>query len=210
MSFGKRLRAERERLGLNQDRFAEVCGVRRRAQSSYENDERHPDAQYLAAAANAGVNVGYLLTARGLTADQRSTWSIEPEDFARAVMEILGITDTAILEAEEELNRRMARYALDILDAAGTPAQDSMFAIHALETRNVVKTLLDEIITRPNDLDSELLSAILDSIDRICRINGYQLGANKKASVAAVLYRSSAPTGHVDPKLVADTLRLAQ
>ncbi len=61
-TIGERLREERERLGLNQPAFAEVGGVQKRAQINYEKDERHPDAAYLAAVAEAGVDDLYVLT----------------------------------------------------------------------------------------------------------------------------------------------------
>ncbi|HEA0272873.1 TPA: helix-turn-helix transcriptional regulator [Salmonella enterica] len=61
-SFGSKLREERERLALNQTEFAEACGVKQLAQSNYENDKRKPDATYLIAAANLGVDMNYLFT----------------------------------------------------------------------------------------------------------------------------------------------------
>ncbi len=62
MSTGKRLREERRRLGYSQADFAEVAGVSRAAQIKYEKGERHPDARYLAAIAEAGADVLYILT----------------------------------------------------------------------------------------------------------------------------------------------------
>lgn len=60
-TIGSRLREERLRLGLSQDEFAAVGGVLRRAQSNYESDERSPDAKYLRAIADIGVDVLYIL-----------------------------------------------------------------------------------------------------------------------------------------------------
>jgi len=51
---GSRLREERARLGLNQDDLAAAGGVKRRAQINYEQDERSPDAEYLAGVAAVG------------------------------------------------------------------------------------------------------------------------------------------------------------
>lgn len=61
-SIGERLRAERDRLGLNQGAFGEIGGVNRNTQANYEKDDRSPDATYLAAVAAAGVDVLYVLT----------------------------------------------------------------------------------------------------------------------------------------------------
>ncbi|HDR9508338.1 transcriptional regulator [Burkholderia cepacia] len=63
-TIGTRLREERLRLGLSQDEFAAVGGVLRRAQSNYEADERSPDAKYLSAVAELGVDVVYVLRGR--------------------------------------------------------------------------------------------------------------------------------------------------
>lgn len=62
MGIGLRLREERERLGLNQEGFGELGGVRKQAQLLYEKDERKPDSEYLAAIAEGGVDVLYVLT----------------------------------------------------------------------------------------------------------------------------------------------------
>lgn len=59
---GNRLRDERLRIGLSQDEFAAVGGVSRRSQSAYEADERSPDANYLLAVRDLGVDIFYVLT----------------------------------------------------------------------------------------------------------------------------------------------------
>ncbi|VWC41260.1 Cro/Cl family transcriptional regulator [Burkholderia lata] len=56
------MRDERLRIGLSQDEFATVGGVARRSQSAYESDERSPDATYLLAVREIGVDIGYVLT----------------------------------------------------------------------------------------------------------------------------------------------------
>jgi len=61
-TFGDRLRLERERLGLSQEALGEIGGVKKLAQINYEKGKRHPDAEYLAAIAAAGVDVLYVLT----------------------------------------------------------------------------------------------------------------------------------------------------
>ena len=66
--FGERLRKERQRLGMNQDEFSAVGGVKKRAQISYEKDERSPDAAYLLALLEIGVDVWYVLTGQVSTA----------------------------------------------------------------------------------------------------------------------------------------------
>lgn len=61
-SIGLRIKGERVRLGLNQDDFAALAGVQRRAQGSYERGQRLPDAGYLASIAQHGADVQFILT----------------------------------------------------------------------------------------------------------------------------------------------------
>lgn len=60
--IGERLREERERIGLSQGAFGEIGGVKANAQGNYEKGERFPDAAYLAAVAERGVDVLYIVT----------------------------------------------------------------------------------------------------------------------------------------------------
>lgn len=64
VTFSERLKAERVRLGANQDDFAEAAGIARGTQVNYENGSRNPDAQYLERVAAFGVDVLFLLTGR--------------------------------------------------------------------------------------------------------------------------------------------------
>jgi len=60
--FNDRLKSERKRLGLSQEKFAALGGVTRDTQMNYENGSRKPDSAYLADLAGAGVDVLFLLT----------------------------------------------------------------------------------------------------------------------------------------------------
>lgn len=62
MSVGERLRSTRERLGMNQGDFGRLGGVERNTQANYEGDKRSPDAAYLGRIAEAGADVGWIVT----------------------------------------------------------------------------------------------------------------------------------------------------
>lgn len=62
LNIGERLREERVRLGYNQADFAAIAGVAKTSQFNYEKGERSPDAAYLAAVAEKGVDVLYVVT----------------------------------------------------------------------------------------------------------------------------------------------------
>lgn len=60
--IGQRLKEERDRLGLSQVDFASLGGAGRKTQYNYEAGERAPDGGYLAAIAEHGADVAYILT----------------------------------------------------------------------------------------------------------------------------------------------------
>lgn len=62
MSRGLRIREERERLGLTQDEFGALGGVKRLAQSNYESGKREPPTPYLDLLREHGVDVAYIET----------------------------------------------------------------------------------------------------------------------------------------------------
>lgn len=64
MTFGEKVKNERNRLGLNQDELAKKIGVTRRIISSYENDSSRPRGteRYKKLAEALGVNINYLLS----------------------------------------------------------------------------------------------------------------------------------------------------
>ena len=64
MGIGERLKEERQRLGLNQSDFAALAGVTKNSQLNYEKGERSPDTAYLAAVAESGVDVQYVVTGK--------------------------------------------------------------------------------------------------------------------------------------------------
>lgn len=62
VGIGDRLKQERERLGLNQTELAAAAGASKNSQYNYEKGERSPDAAYLAAVAQKGVDILYVVT----------------------------------------------------------------------------------------------------------------------------------------------------
>lgn len=60
--IGARLQAERKRLGLNQEQFAEVMGVSKRTQAAYEGGNSEPGTVYLNKGAAVGLDVLYVVT----------------------------------------------------------------------------------------------------------------------------------------------------
>lgn len=61
MSFGSRLRTQRESRRLTQEQFAAWGGVKRVTQHLYEQDVRVPDLNYLLRLHDHGVDIGRLV-----------------------------------------------------------------------------------------------------------------------------------------------------
>ena len=59
---GKRLKEERQRLGLTQEEFANLGGVKKLAQANYEAEKRYPNTLYLANIWLEDVDIQYILT----------------------------------------------------------------------------------------------------------------------------------------------------
>ena len=77
LPIGERLRAERDRIGMTQQEFADVAGVTRKTLFGYETGVRPPDAAALSAWAELGLDVLYVITG------QRSTPVAVPPELNR-------------------------------------------------------------------------------------------------------------------------------
>lgn len=61
-SLGERLKAERERLRFTQPEFAELAGASKRTQIGWEQGRSVPDATALAAWAEEGLDLAFVIT----------------------------------------------------------------------------------------------------------------------------------------------------
>ncbi len=94
--FGSRLREERLKLGITQEKFAELGGVKKLTQITYEQGKRYPDVRYLMAVGESGVDVCYLLTG-----------NLNPDIATRLDPNTLLPVSTAILEWMTSTNREV-------------------------------------------------------------------------------------------------------
>nr|WP_256350882.1 helix-turn-helix transcriptional regulator [Pseudomonas veronii] len=76
-SVGDRLRDERVRLNLKQEDLAQVGGVNRNTQGSYERGGRHPDTAYLTAVAALGVDIAYVVTGQRFLGESMSAFEAQ-------------------------------------------------------------------------------------------------------------------------------------
>lgn len=95
MTMGDRLKAERQRIGLNQTDLAAKCGVSKNTQLGYEKGERSPDASYLEKAHALGIDVMYIVIneRRSILPDRISA---DAEELLRTY-QLISETDRAVL-----------------------------------------------------------------------------------------------------------------
>ncbi|WP_178125774.1 helix-turn-helix domain-containing protein [Pseudomonas sp. EMN2] len=108
MNIGERLKEERVRLGYNQADFAAIAGVAKTSQFNYEKGDRSPDAAYLAAVAEKGVDVLYVVTGARLPQPTDSITASEAEfvqllrDMDESDRAILGRTARAFAKPQSK------------------------------------------------------------------------------------------------------------
>lgn len=80
--FGVRLLEVRDELGLTQDEMAVRLGVSKRSYCAYEGGETSPNAKILAALAECGIDVAYVLTGHRFQAANARPTHLSPRQAA--------------------------------------------------------------------------------------------------------------------------------
>jgi len=194
--FGKRLQLERKMLGFSQTKFAEACGIKRTAQTTYESGERFPDVVYLEAAGRLGVDVNFLLTGERVTYNQEVRNGAMGAVLYR-LQEALGISsaelEQLILEGENSLR---AIKNINILKEDHFPER----------ANKIINQWVNEAMSKhPAGIDSTLLSNILEGLDLV----QVDLSPAKRANAAAILYRAFVSSGKIDQRMIEAAVKLA-
>lgn len=185
---GKRLKEERERLGISQADFAKACGVGRTAQFNYESGKRSPDGDYLHAAGELGVDTGYLLfgvRSTPLNLYSLGVASVLPDITERAGLNYDALHDILELSAESEAN------------TWGAPTGPILTKENKTE---LVNALFE---------DGALLAEVMHKIAEVIHLNNKTIALDKKIRAILMLYRSFKASGKVDPKMVDEAVNLA-
>ena len=89
-TISNRLKQERDRLGLSQQKMADIAGVSRQTQIRYENGERSPDGNYFEAIAKVGADIQFIMTgAKPAEIDGGATPNAAPGLYFEDVMDRL-------------------------------------------------------------------------------------------------------------------------
>ena len=115
MGIGDRLKEERERLGFSQTEFSAVAGASKNSQYNYEKGERSPDANYLAAVADKGVDILYVVTGER---KPKAADSISVE-----ALEFIGVFEQ-VGDADRQVLLRMASAFASVATTTGKKAND--------------------------------------------------------------------------------------
>lgn len=209
-TVGKRLRAERERLGLSQEELAARCGVHRRSQGNYELDKRVPDAGYWEAARRHGIDSEYVLT--GLFVAPGDTG---PNTALLATLSALVVAGLGYpVAGDPELVAAIAPI-FDAFEASMSAAdRDEQVRMRERSSEQARRLVLEspvvrEIAETAASLDSVRLANVLSAVDEELRRSGRVLPADKRGQLVSALYRSAKMLGRVDPATVADAVALA-
>ncbi|WP_171940834.1 helix-turn-helix domain-containing protein [Herbaspirillum rubrisubalbicans] len=110
--FKTRLKEERKRLGLNQDKFAQIGGVSRDTQVNYESGLRVPDSDYLAAIGAAGVDIQFLFS--GLTKEDQL--NVKERDLLTVARQLSDESFSAVMALAMSLAPNVHKMSLDLTD----------------------------------------------------------------------------------------------
>jgi len=119
--FKTRLKEERKRLGLNQEKFAQIGGISKDTQVNYESGLRVPDADYLISVGAAGVDTQYLLSGvsseRQLSAQERELLTASRLLSEEAFASVMAMVNSLIPDRRRKLTIRLTDDEQSIVEA---------------------------------------------------------------------------------------------
>lgn len=187
--IGERLKEERNRLGLTQAQLAEKIGIHRNTQNRYENGEREPDTAYLDALKAVGVDLAYVLS--GDTPSER-----EADNIINAYIVLI-----------EAMAKRLGMPKAAVIAATHQPLENpDIFRNGGVISDEVIDGLFEGSCM---EVDSRLLSSILEGVENSLLSLGLSVSASKKAQAVTMLYRAFKARGEVDPAMIREAITLA-
>lgn len=168
-AIGARLSEERKALGLSKTAFAKKLGIHRNTQGNYESGAREPEAAYLAAAATAGVDVGYVLT--GTRADLANRILVHMVDV---------IIDTLGLAKRENEFWEICQQALAGLNGLGD------YTLKGTDAAD--QAVISFINNSPWLLAEGTFTDLMERVEFVIDASGQQLDPRLKASAMLKLY----------------------
>lgn len=180
IDFFKRLKEERERLGLSQAKFAEACGVGKTAQYTYERGDREPSWAYMEAAEKIGVDTLYVFTGTRTGKD----WA-----YARAYSKLLYTIEMS-LGLEEGRLELLCKECVALDDRLGQ-LSGSGGSVHFGDWQDAVIAWLGTSTKPDRCIDPILLAPLLEAVEQSATKISVFLPTEKRLRVALMLYRDA-------------------
>lgn len=212
-NFGERLKRERERLGIAQAKFAELCGVGRTAQFNYESGERSPDSRYLDAAIAAGADAWYLLTGKRLGEERLQVAAAE--FLLSEVAKSLGLKGDSFSGLWGKLTDLLPSMVVTtsqvVIGEDGVAIDRGHTEIRSDELQKATSDGIVSILgSSTKIMDEPMLEQVLIDLDASVAKHGTQLPPEKWAQVAVLAYRQSRILGAVSPAVLDELVTLAK
>ena len=187
LDCGKRLKQERERLGLSQAEFAQKAGIHRNTQVRYEGGSREPDSDYILKIQDVGVDAGFLFFGR--RTDATSVYSLAAARLLPKVAERAGLSGRALLAL------------LDLVaEDESASWTGSVSGYSSLNPDDLVSALFE---------NGALLADVFDGVSLAQLYQDIALTYGKRAQVVMMLYRSFRSSGAIDVATIEEAVKLA-
>lgn len=198
-ALGDRLKRERERLGLTQQQFADLVGVSRMTQGNYESGKRHPDARYLSEVSQAGVDLLYIAT--GKRQGDELYQVAAAECLLSCIAKALGLRGDSFSSIWEHATS---------LAACSIEAREGASSVNLSEVDSKCDQGVRELFAlAPGVMNEPLMIASVQAIEEEIARQGVNVGPEKKARAALMVYKKSATVGSVDVDSAKDAVSLA-
>lgn len=192
--IGSRIKEERTRLGLSQEAFGKLGGVKKLAQLNYEKGSRSPtgiyfdnlrqhkaiDTTYILTGMKEGPELDDALAHRLVLVFMCIQLGIEMDDLGR-------VCDLALL------NQKKSRLGEDVDPSEVADAVSNLIAI----------------CDRTARINVTLLTDILNKVEIVIEASKCKLSSTKRSQVIAMLYRVFSANDQADQKIIEETVLIA-
>ncbi len=205
-TIGQRLREIRKQLGLNQEDFGKLGGVKKLAQINYEKDARTPPYKYfdnLRELDGLEIDVEYILTGTNginnrfrLLAEARvncliaMALDLNPDAFCNVINEAF----------HEEIDQ-----------ARGDTPPSEFYLAEKINPKlmSVEDNVYKIVEGSPSVINLEILKSLIIEFDTYLTSSNLILSSEKKATLLLMLYETFKARGKVDVKTIEEMVKLA-
>lgn len=205
-TVGQRLREERKRLGLSQEVFGKLGGVKKLAQINYEKDARTPPYKYfdnLREVDGLDIDVEYILT--GIDGMNGRFRQVADARVNCLIAMALELNPDAFASVTEDA------FHQEIANALGDVAPDESYLGEKINPKLMtVENQVHKIVeSSPAVIDFEILRTLIIEFDNFITKSDLILTSEKKASLLIMLYQTFKARRKVDVKTIDEMVKIA-